>query len=87
MGLLEGDVGAGDIGVVECSTVYVRLVIGNLLVVLECLGAVTKSVKEPSRLSGSGTTYAVVSWADAIASRLSCNQRPGQWKTVREQRV
>jgi hypothetical protein len=40
MRLLEGDVGAGDIVVVDGGAVEVRLVVGNFLTVLECLGAV-----------------------------------------------
>jgi hypothetical protein len=42
MRLLEGDVGAGDIVVVDGGAVEMRLVVGNLLTVLECLGAVRK---------------------------------------------
>jgi hypothetical protein len=36
--LLKGGVGAGDIGVVESGAVEVRLVVSDLLTVLECLG-------------------------------------------------
>jgi len=38
--LFEGDVCAGDIVVVDCSAVQVRVVISDLLAVLKCLGAV-----------------------------------------------
>ena len=45
MGLLERDVRAGDISVIDGGTVEVRVVVSNLLVVLECLGAVMVLVK------------------------------------------
>ena len=49
MGLLERDVRAGNIAVVDGGTVDVRVVVGNLLVVLECLGAVVVLVESKKK--------------------------------------
>jgi hypothetical protein len=43
--LLERGMRAGDVGVVDGSTVDMGLVISNLLVVLECLGAMVRLVE------------------------------------------
>ena len=59
MRLLNGGVGTGDVGVVECGTVEVRLLVSDLLTVLECLSAgdgVSISSEYESRV-----THAVVS--------------------------
>jgi hypothetical protein len=46
-GLLEGNMGAGDVGVVDGSAVEMGVVVSDLLTVLECLSA----VKVVSKLS------------------------------------
>lgn len=45
MRLLERDVRAGDVGVVYGSAVDVGVLVSNLLVVLECLGAMVRLVE------------------------------------------